>query len=74
MQYIGLEMELALARIFQQIQRRHIGDGTFLQQKLMLIFYLAFSSINSHSPNREKKTAVKILEPAAEIHQISILV
>lgn len=67
-------MELPLAPIFQQIQRQHIGDGTFLQQKLMFIFYFAFSSMNSHSPNREKKTGVKILEPAAEIHQISILV
>jgi len=67
-------MELPLAPIFQQIQRRCIGDGTFLQQKLMLISCFAFSSISIHSPNRKKKTEVIILGPAAEIPHISILV
>lgn len=35
----------------------------------MLNFYFAFSSIN-----REEKTAVKTLEPAAEIHPSSLSV
>lgn len=43
--------------------------GLLLQQKLMLNFYFAFSSMN-----REEETAVKTLEPAAEIHLSSLRV